>query len=167
VAALEKSSGLRETVEVTPDTAMDLGDGKNEGKNELDKGNLPCEVTGNEEQSLPLADSDEESDTSNLKMAASTVESRVKSKVDYGLIMELSKSLAESVTKLKFGDREKFAGALVYLQKAAAGKENRTPMELEGHLQSYLSCFLKYQSEMHSIQRTMSFPIQLGEVLEN
>jgi hypothetical protein len=60
--------------------------------------------------------------------------------------MDLSKSLAESVTKLRQSEREKFAGALVVLQRVASGNEDRQPMELDDHLQSYLSCFSKYQT---------------------
>ncbi len=113
MTALEKMSGAVETVEDTPENAMDVGG----SEIETDKGK------NNDENSFPVADrdNDEASDTSNKQMAESTLESSVQSKVDFGLMMDLSKSLAESVTKLRHSEREKFAGALVVLQKAASG----------------------------------------------
>jgi hypothetical protein len=69
------------------------------------------------------------------------------SKVNFGLMMDLTKLLAESVTKLRrHSECEKFDDALIVLQRATSGNQDRMPMELEEHLQSYLSCFSKYQT---------------------
>jgi hypothetical protein len=141
VTALEKSSeaGIMQTV----GAAVDVMEIEVESEVEGDQGAFPNAGLDDDDRD---SDSDNDDCTSNkTTMASALGETRVQSKVDFGLMMDLSKSLAESVTRLRHSEREKFAGALVVLQKAASGNDG-TPMALEEHLQSYLSCFSKYQT---------------------
>jgi hypothetical protein len=148
VTELEQSSvvRMRQTADEivmekddSPEIVMDWG----EFENESNKENF--QTDGMEEDEDSDESATHKTDEANVPESRAP-ESRVESKVNFGLMMDLSKSLAETVTKLRHSEREKFAGALVVLQRAASGQQDQTPMELEEHLQSYLSCFSKYQT---------------------